>query len=168
MCRQTMNDGRETIFVDWGVNKHSLRVQLLLVSFRLTGVIYRRFGWLYLVFAPLFVIHKALELALGCELSWKVRCGPRLQLFHLVGLIVNPATMIGSDCVLRHSTTLGGRRGADDAPVIGDRVDVGCHSAVLGSVSIGNDVKIGSGAIVVFDVPSGATVVGGGARVVDR
>lgn len=152
------------LFVDWVVNQHSMRVRLLLIGYRLTSLLYGYSRWMVLFLFPIFISYRIYEVILGCELSWKVRCGERLQIFHVVGLVINPATQIGSDCILRHATTLGARRGANDAPTIGDRVDIGCNVVVLGAVSIGSGAAIGAGAVVLKDVPENGVVVGNPAR----
>ena len=51
-------------------------------------------------------------------------------------------------------------------PVIGDRVFIGTGAKVLGAITVGDDARIGANAVVIEDVPAGATVVGAPARVV--
>ena len=45
---------------------------------------------------------------------------------------------------------------------------IGAGAKVLGSINIGDDVKVGAGSVVVSDVPSGTTVVGVPARIVAK
>ena len=45
-------------------------------------------------------------------------------------------------------------------PTVGDRVVVGAGATVLGDISLGNDSRVGAGAVVVHSVPAGATAVG--------
>jgi putative colanic acid biosynthesis acetyltransferase WcaB len=101
---------------------------------------------------------------LGIELNHKAKVGPRLRLHHGYGLVVHESAVIGSDCTLRHGTTIGNRRESDDCPVIGDRVDIGCSSVIIGRIEIGDDAKIGAGSVVLHDVPAGCTVAGNPAR----
>ncbi|MDX2016947.1 MAG: serine acetyltransferase [Planctomycetota bacterium] len=112
------------------------------------------------------------EWILGIELHWSLDVGPRLRIFHGYGLVVNPASRIGADCVLRHTTTLGLKETADQepggAPVLGDRVDVGPHVVILGPVRIGDGAVIGAGAVVTRDVAPGAVVAGNPARELER
>jgi serine acetyltransferase len=51
-------------------------------------------------------------------------------------------------------------------PIIGDRVDIGVGSCILGAVTVGDGAMIGANSVVVHDVPSEATAVGAPARVV--
>jgi serine acetyltransferase len=53
-------------------------------------------------------------------------------------------------------------------PSIGDHVYIGCHTCILGPVTVGDRAKIGAGAVVISDVPAGATAVGVPARIVER
>jgi serine O-acetyltransferase len=45
-------------------------------------------------------------------------------------------------------------------PTLGRRVQVYAGATVLGPITVGDDVVIGAGALVLKDVPSGSTVVG--------
>ena len=61
-----------------------------------------------------------------------------------------------------------GVNGSVAGPTIGDNVFIGTGAKVLGGLRIGNDVRIGANAVVLNDVPDGATVAGIPARVVAR
>ena len=97
---------------------------------------------------------------MGAEFPWDAVCGPGLQLVHGGrGVILNPGTRIGSGCVIYHGVTIG-TRSSKESPVLGDGVLVGTHACILGPISIGDEAKIGAGAVVLRDVPAGATAVG--------
>ncbi|MCB0878702.1 MAG: serine O-acetyltransferase, partial [Thermoleophilia bacterium] len=78
------------------------------------------------------------------------------------GVVIGETATIGDDVLLYHGATLGGRdaRPGQRHPTIGDRVMVGAGARVLGPVTIGHDARIGANAVVVKDVPAGATAVG--------
>ena|SRR5690606_15981617 len=106
------------------------------------------------------------------ELSWKTSIGPGLSIWHGGGLVIHPDTVIGSNFTVRQCTTIGIKQEADGsyssrAPVIGDNVDIGCNSVIIGDITIGDHVKIGAGTVVVKNIPGNATVVGNPARVIN-
>jgi serine O-acetyltransferase len=92
--------------------------------------------------------------------------GPGLLIPH-VGLIqVYPWATIGADCAIHHVCTIGAGS-KPGGPVIGDHVMIGCHTCILGPVHVGDGAKIGAGAVVVSDIPAGATAVGVPARAIN-
>lgn len=91
--------------------------------------------------------------------------GPGLLIPHVGPIQVYPWATVGADCAIHQVTTIGA--GAKPGgPVIGDHVYLGAHVCVLGPVVVGDRVKIGAGAVVVSDIPAGATAIGVPARVV--
>lgn len=104
---------------------------------------------------------------MGVDIPTKVRIGRRPVLYHSTALVVNEAVVIGDDCILRHSVTIGNKitkDGESAAPVIGNRVEFGAGAIVLGPVTIGDDAKIGAGSVVTKNVSPGAIVVGNPGR----
>lgn len=77
------------------------------------------------------------------------------------------ANSIGQNCVIFQNVTIG-TNGSNDGPVIGDNCYFGTGCVVLGNIHIGNNVKIGSNAIVVKDVPDNCTVVTKGTMIVKK
>ena len=77
-------------------------------------------------------------------------------------------SQIGDDCVIIQNVTLGAatEERITDAPVLGNRVMVGCGAAVIGGVVIGDDVHIGPNAVVTMNIPVGSTVAAPAPRVV--
>ncbi len=153
------------IWQDWSVNPRDLRMKFILGSFRFAQKLHRWPKCIRWLASPyLFVYQLLVWWELGIELNHKAEVGPRLRLHHGYGLVVHESAVIGSDCTLRHGTTIGNRRESDDCPVIGDRVDIGCSSVIIGRIKIGDDAKIGAGSVVLHDVPAGCTVAGNPAR----
>jgi len=81
-----------------------------------------------------------------------------------MGIVINPACVIGNNVKINQQVTLGGS-GDKGCPIIGDNVYIGAGAKVLGGVRIGNNAKIGANAVVLADIPDGATAVGVPARI---
>ena len=114
----------------------------------------------------LYVLY--VEWGLGIELNLKSKIGPGLRLYHGTGLVVHEAAVLGTNCALRHCTTIGMRSGPADCPIIGDNVDIGSNSVLLGAIKIGDNAVIGAGAVVLHDVPPGDVVAGNPARSIKK
>lgn len=123
--------------------------------------------------APLSVAYRAMylmvEVATGISLPYTVRVGRRVRIWHQGGIILH-ARSIGDDTQIRQNTTMGvaATTRLREIPTIGARVDIGCGACILGDVHVGDDAKVGANAVVLIDVPAGATAVGVPARVVRR
>jgi serine O-acetyltransferase len=103
----------------------------------------------------------------GIELPCTASVGRRLRISHQHGIVVHPHAVIGDDCVIRHNVTIGGVLGHDHGPVLGDRVDVAVGAVILGKVTIGDGARIGPNAVVMTNVPAGATAFSMPARVIE-
>lgn len=106
----------------------------------------------------------------GIEIHPGATIGRRFVIDHGMGVVIGETTVIGDDVMLYQGVTLGGTsmEKAKRHPTLEDGVVVGAGATILGAVTVGTAAKIGAGAIVVRDVPPGATVVGVAGRVVDR
>jgi serine O-acetyltransferase len=75
------------------------------------------------------------------------------------------AQRIGANCYVHQGVTVGWDYRSDRAPIIEDDVFIGAGAVIVGAVTIGRGARIGSNAVVLCDVPPGATAVGVPARV---
>ncbi|HKW80730.1 MAG TPA: serine O-acetyltransferase [Casimicrobiaceae bacterium] len=103
----------------------------------------------------------------GIEIHPGATIGRRVFIDHGMGVVIGETAEIGDDCTLYHGVTLGGTswgRGKRH-PTLGRAVVLGAGAKVLGPVLVGDGAKVGSNAVVVRDVPAGATAVGIPARI---
>ena len=98
----------------------------------------------------------------GIEIHPAARIGRRLFIDHGMGVVIGETAEVGDDVVMFHGVTLGGTsmRHGKRHPTVGDRVMIGTGAKVLGPVYVGDDARIGANAVVVHDVPPGASAVG--------
>ena len=104
----------------------------------------------------------------GIEIHPGARIGRRVFIDHGMGVVVGETAEIGDDCTIYQGVTLGGTslaKGVKRHPTLGRGVIVGANSQVLGGFTVGDGARIGSNAVVLREVPPGATAVGNPARV---
>ncbi len=98
----------------------------------------------------------------GIELPYSAKVGRRVVIEHQGGIVVHGNSEIGDGSIIRQGCTLGNKT-LDrplDAPKLGRFVNVGAGAKILGAVVIGDGATVGANAVVVRDVPAGATAVG--------
>ncbi len=83
-----------------------------------------------------------------------------------LAIVVHKRAEIGDNVVIGPNVTIGGRSGLERVPVIEDGVTIGAGARILGPVRVGRGAFIGANAVVLCDVPAGATAVGVPARIV--
>jgi len=106
----------------------------------------------------------------GIEIHPGATIGRRFFIDHGMGVVIGETSVIGDDCTLYHGVTLGGTswKKGKRHPTLGDKVVIGAGAKVLGPIALGDGARIGSNAVVVKDVPKGATAVGIPARILDE
>jgi serine O-acetyltransferase len=97
----------------------------------------------------------------GVDIHPAAKIGAGVMMDHATGIVIGETATVGDDVLFWHSVTLGGKSTAavDRHPKVGNRVILGAGCILLGNIKIGDDAKIGAGAIVVRDVPNGATIL---------
>ncbi|KAJ8599561.1 hypothetical protein CTAYLR_007134 [Chrysophaeum taylorii] len=98
----------------------------------------------------------------------EISCGVMFD--HGTGVVIGETAVVGDGCTLLHGVTLGatGKDRGDRHPKIGKYVLIGAGASILGNIHVGDGAKVGSGAVVLRHVPSGATAVGAPAKIVGR
>lgn len=108
--------------------------------------------------------HRWWTIVTGADIPLNCRLGGGLLLPHPNGIVIHPEAIIGPNCLLFQQVTIGEDGGG--VPVLDGHVDVGAGARILGRLHVGRDAKIGANAVVLCDVPPGATAVGVPARIV--
>lgn len=122
-----------------------------------------------LKWAARFVSHFARWFT-GIEIHPGATIGRRFFIDHGMGVVIGETAEIGDDVTLYHGVTLGGTSWKEGKrhPTLGNGVVIGAGAKVLGPITVGAGAKVGSNAVVVKDVPDGATAVGIPARILDE
>lgn len=132
-----------------------------------TERLYRASRWLWTrnLRLPSLIVKYINIFLFRCYIDPQASLGARLDLPHGgFGVVIGPDVTIGDDAILLHNVTVGHRR--PGPVIIGDRFCAGTAAIILGPLRIGSDVTVGANAVVTFDVPDGATVVGEKARII--
>ena len=140
--------------------------------------------WLYLthrwyehskknkLYLPLFILArfplKHLGYKYSFDISYRAQIGKGLRIAHYGYIVVPSSTVLGDHVCLRPGVVIGKRDVNSDAggTVVGNNVEFGVGSKVMGPVTIGDNVIIGANAVITHDVPSNCVVAGVPARVI--
>lgn len=106
----------------------------------------------------------------GIEIARSVQIGRRMHIGHQHGIVIHKYARFGDDCMIRQGVTLGvGNTWVKgEGPVIGNGVEFGIGSVVLGNVQIGDNVQIGPNCVVMNDVAADRSLFMGVPRVMPR
>lgn len=98
------------------------------------------------------------------SISAQIKVGERTKFYHHgCGTVLHERTVIGNDCVIFQNVTIGDRwskHRASGVPTIGDNVIIGAGAVLLGGITVGNNAVIGANAVVLDDVPENCMAVG--------
>lgn len=106
----------------------------------------------------------------GIEIHPGATIGKGLFIDHGMGVVIGETAVIGDNCTLYQGVTLGGT-GKDTGkrhPTLGNNVLVGAGAKVLGPITIEDNCKVASNAVVLKEIPENSTAVGIPAKVVRR
>lgn len=132
---------------------------LAVAMFRLTNALHR------LHLGPVgALIGKVGSVLTGAVIGRRAEIGPGLVILHSHGIVINGTVKAGRNLILGHGVTIGAEKGR--TPVLGENVYVGTGAVIVGDVRVGDRARVGANAVVVKDVPDDATAVGVPARVI--
>lgn len=136
-----------------------------LLAYRLAHAIWRR-RWRLLA----RLVSHAARILTGIEIHPGAQIGRGFFIDHGMGVVIGETSIIGDDVTLYQGVTLGGTslEPGKRHPTLGDNVIVGAGAKVLGPITLGSGVRVGSNAVVVKDVAAGTVVVGIPAKAVTK
>lgn len=106
----------------------------------------------------------------GIEIHPGAKIGRRCYIDHGMGVVIGETAEIGDDVLMYHSVTLGAvtNERVKRHPTIGNNVMLGAGAVILGNIKIGDNSKIGANSVVLKDIPENSTAVGAPARIISR
>ena len=110
------------------------------------------------------VVKKLFSIVTLIDLHPDAEIGAGMIICHGGPVQIHAQTIIGADCALHGSCTIGAGPRPGGA-VIGDHVFIGCHASILGPVTIGDDATVAANSLVICDVPAGCTAIGVPAKI---
>ena len=108
-----------------------------------------------------------LRIIYQCEIDLAADIDETVEFCHNgFGIVVNARSKIGGETCVQHCVTIGDIHTDGPVPKIGRGCFIGARAIILGDVNIGDNAKVGAGAVVLKNVPSNCTVVGIPARII--
>ena len=106
----------------------------------------------------------------GIEIHPGAVIGRRFFIDHGMGVVIGETAEIGDDCMMYHGVTLGGTSWDKEKrhPTLMDGVVIGAGAKILGPITLGKNVRVGSNSVVVRSVEDNQTVVGIPGRIVTK
>ena len=99
---------------------------------------------------------------LGADIHPGATIGKSFFIDHATGIVIGETAEIGDHVMIYQGVTLGGVSTSKGKrhPTIGNNVVIGTSAIILGAIKIGNNVRVGAGSVVLKDIPDDCTVVG--------
>ncbi|MEI8103523.1 MAG: serine O-acetyltransferase [Candidatus Moraniibacteriota bacterium] len=98
----------------------------------------------------------------GVEIHPGATIGKGVFIDHGMGVVIGETAEVGDNVILFHGSTLGGtgKHKGKRHPTVKAGVLIGANALILGPITLGENVKVGAGSVVIKDVPRDTTVVG--------
>jgi len=130
----------------------------------LWAIIYHRIAhWLHKrkLFFPARLVSQFSRFITGIEIHPGAKIGRGVFIDHGAGVVLGETCEVGDNTIIFHGVTLGGtgKEKGKRHPTVERNCLIGAGASILGPILIGEGAKIGAGALVIKDVPSGHTIV---------
>lgn len=124
----------------------------------------------FYIFYPLIAVLRIfLSRKTGIEILPQTRIGAGFRMVHPYNITINENAIIGENVNMYKGSTIGISAGKHHGcPTIGNKVQIGINSTVIGKIQIGNDVLVAPNTLVNFDVPDHSIVIGNPAKVIHK
>ena len=136
-----------------------------LIIYRLTHLL-----WRYKLYWLARFISTFARWITGIEIHPGAVIGRRFFIDHGMGVVIGETAEIGDDCMMYHGVTLGGTSWdkVKRHPTLKDGVIIGAGAKILGPITLGKNVRVGSNSVVVKSIDDNCTVVGIPGRVLEK
>ncbi|MDB5385252.1 MAG: putative serineacetyltransferase [Planctomycetaceae bacterium] len=165
MLRQFLEDVRQKAVWCYGSSSWRAQLKTLLTDGTAAMFWYRAMQYSqHWRLTPLSMIfNKINAVCCQCIIGRGAEFGPGFVLIHSQGVVINGNVRGGRQIFIEHQVTIGAEK--NQTPILEDNIFIGAGAKIIGPVRIGRWSRIGANAVVVHDVPQGATVGGIPARV---
>ena len=149
--------------------KSTLEIVLLYQGFHAL-ILHRLAHKLYKLKIPFLprLISQISRFITGIEIHPGATIGKNFFIDHGMGVVIGETAIIGDNCLVYQGVTLGGtgKEKGKRHPTIGNNVTLGAGAILLGDINIGDNSNVGAGSVVIKSAKENSTLVGVPARVV--
>ena len=113
---------------------------------------------------------QSLQKKSSIQIPYKAEIGEGFYIGHFGSIVINPKAKLGKNVNIASGVTIGqeNRGKREGVPTIGNEVWIGTNAVIVGNITIGDDVLIAPLSFVNFDVPSHSIVIGNPAKIIHR
>lgn len=103
----------------------------------------------------------------ACDIAEDISVGDNLRLWHNgLGVVIGAGVAIGDNVEIFQNVTIGNKDTDSGVPSIGNNVKIGAGAVIIGDVHIGNNVFIGANSVVLDSIPDNKRAAGAPARLI--